>query len=118
MKYTVSIKENRQFRRLYAKGKSVVAPCLVLYYRKTGGRENRLGITVSGKLGNAVTRNKIRRRLHEIYRTHEEQFLPGTSIVIVARARAVTTPYRDLQKTVLKLSDKAGLLRPPVEKQP
>lgn len=111
MKYTVSLKENRQFRRLYAKGKSVVSPSLVLYYRKTNGRENRLGITVSGKLGNAVTRNKIRRRLREIYRTNEERFLPGCTLVVVARMRALDLAYRDLEKTFLHLSRKAGLLK-------
>lgn len=111
MKYTVSLKENRQFRRLYAKGKSVVSPSLVLYYRKTNGRENRLGITVSGKLGNAVTRNKIRRRLREIYRTNEEHFVPGCTIVVVARGRAVRMAYRDLERTFLKLSSKAELLK-------
>jgi len=118
VKYTVSLKENRQFRRLYAKGKSVVSPSLVLYYRKTGGKENRLGITVSGKLGNAVTRNKIRRRLREIYRTNEERFVPGCTIVAVARVRAVRSSYRELEHSFLKLAHKAELLRKKEEAEP
>ena len=77
MKYSVSLKSNRDFRRLYSRGKQAVAPTMVLYTRKNRLKENRLGITTGKKLGNAVTRNRIRRRLREIYRLHEEEFLPG-----------------------------------------
>ena len=55
MKYTVSLKENRVFRRLYAKGRSAVSPTMVLYCRKNGRRENRLGLTTGTKLGHAVS---------------------------------------------------------------
>ncbi len=113
--YTVSIKENRQFRRLYTKGKSEVAPGVVLYYRKTNGKENRLGLTVSTKLGKAVTRNKIRRRLREIYRTHETEFLSGTSLIFVARVRAVHLSYQQLETQCLALAKKGGLLHRPPE---
>ena len=111
MKYTASLKENRQFRRLYAKGKSQVSPLLAVYCRKTGSRENRLGITVGGKLGKAVTRNLIRRRLKEIYRLNEGRFLPGYDIVVVARVRAVYSSYRDLERSFLSLAKRLNLLR-------
>lgn len=87
MKYSVSLKSNRDFRRLYSRGKQAVAPTMVLYTRKNRLKENRLGITTGKKLGNAVTRNRIRRRLREIYRLHEEEFLPGRDLVVVARVR-------------------------------
>ena len=73
MKYTVSLKENRVFRRLYAKGRSAVSPTMVLYCRKNGRRENRLGLTTGTKLGHAVVRNRVRRRLREIYRLQEHR---------------------------------------------
>ena len=111
MKYTVSLKENRQFRRLYAKGKSEVSPYLALYWRKNGLRENRLGITVGGKLGNAVKRNLVRRRLREFYRTNEVQFKPGYDLVVVARVRAVHSSYRDLGNSFLSLARRGKLLR-------
>lgn len=60
MKYSVSLKSNRDFRRLYSRGKQAVAPTMVLYTRKNRLKENRLGITTGKKLGNAVTRNRIR----------------------------------------------------------
>ncbi len=122
MKYTVSLKENRVFRRLYAKGKSAVGPALVLYCRRNGRKENRFGITVGTKLGHAVVRNKVRRRLREIYRLNEDKLLPGHDIVVVARVRAVHSRYADLDKQFLRLAKKLQLLRPqgdpPQEKGP
>lgn len=111
MKYTVSLKQNHIFSRLYAKGKSQVTPHLALYTRKNGSQHSRLGITVSTKLGHAVTRNRVRRRLREIYRLHEEQLLPGYDVVIVARVRAVYSKYSELERSFLKAAKALGLLR-------
>ena len=111
VKFTVSLKENRTFRRLYAKGKSAVGPAMVLYCRKNGRQESRLGLTVSTKLGGAVTRNRIRRRLREIYRLNEDRLVPGYDIVIVARARAVSGRFWDLEREFLRLAKKVQLLR-------
>ncbi len=128
--YTVSLKENRSFRRLYARGKSAVGPALVLYCQKNGQRnfkrngpknampQNRFGITAGTKLGHAVVRNKVRRRLREIYRLNEEKLLPGYDIVVVARMRAVHSRYADLDKQFLRLAKKLQLLRPTESKEP
>ena len=89
MDHTVSLKLNHEFRRLYAKGKSAVNPCMAVYCRKNRLGYNRLGFTTGTKLGKAVVRNRTRRRLREAYRLHEERFLPGYDIVVVARVRAV-----------------------------
>ena len=112
MKFTVSLKENRVFRRLYAKGKSAVGPAMVLYCRKNGGKENRLGLTVGTKLGGAVVRNRVRRRLREIYRLNETKLRPGYDIVVVARVRAVHSRYDRLEAQFLSLADKLGLRVP------
>ena len=66
MKSTTTVKQNYEFRRMYAKGKSGVSSCLVVYYRKNRIGHNRLGVTVSTKLGHAVVRNRVRRRIREI----------------------------------------------------
>ena len=66
MKHTVSLKGNRSFRRMYAKGKSAASSSLALYCRRNGSSENRLGLTVGTKVGKAVRRNLVRRRLREI----------------------------------------------------
>ena len=67
MKNTVSLKENHEFRRLYHRGTSSAGRHLVLYCRKNRLGHNRLGVTVSVKLGHAVVRNRARRRLREVY---------------------------------------------------
>ena len=110
MKFSKSLKLNHIFRRLYHKGKSAAGKYLVIYCRKNGSRENRIGLTVSAKLGHAVVRNRIRRRLREIYRLHENRFQPGWDIVVVARSRAVDAPYKKLEGAYLHLADKLGLL--------
>ena len=112
MKYTVSLKENRVFRRLYAKGRSAVSPTMVLYCRKNGRRENRLGLTTGTKLGHAVVRNRVRRRLREIYRLQEHRLSPGYDIVVVGRDRAVYSRYAELERDFLRLAKKLQLLSP------
>lgn len=110
MRFSHSMKENSLFRRLYARGKSAANSYLVIYCRKNGSTENRIGYTVSKKLGHAVVRNRVRRRLREIYRLHESEFLPGRDIVVVARSRTVGAPYAKLERAFLSLSEKLGLL--------
>lgn len=110
MKYSSSLKLNHIFRRLYhTSGKA--DGLLVLYARKNRTKTNRVGITVSKKLGHAVVRNRTRRRLREVYRLNEEQFLPGWDIVMVARTKAVDASFADLTKSCLNLAKKAGILR-------
>ena len=110
MKYSTSLKLNHIFRRLY-RTSGVADGLLVLYARKNRTDGNRVGVTVSKKLGHAVVRNRTRRRLREVYRLHEEQFTPGWDIVVVARTRAVEAPFDKLTASFLRLAQKAGLLR-------
>ena len=110
MLYTKSLKLNHIFRRLYA-GSGCGNGDLVLYARRNRLEENRVGVTVSKKMGNAVVRNRVRRRLREVYRLHESRFLPGWDIVVVARHRAVTASFQDLTRAYLSLAKKAGVLR-------
>lgn len=109
MKQTVSLKENHMFRCIYAKGRRVVMPTCVVYVRRNQLGRNRLGITASGKLGNAVRRNKIRRRLREIYRTHERGFATGYDLILVARARGMNAPFQKLQRDLLRAARELGV---------
>ena len=97
MNKTVTIKQNHEFRRLYNKGKSAVTPSMVVYCRKSRLPHNRLGITVSTKLGCAVKRNRARRRLRELFRLAQPRLKQGYDVVIVARTRAVTVAHKKLQ---------------------
>ena len=109
MKFSSSLKLNHIFQRLYHT-KGVADGYLVLYARKNRTDTNRVGITVSKKLGKANIRNRIRRRLREAYRLNEEKFQPGWDIVVVARSRAVDAPFDKLTKSYLTLAKKAKLL--------
>ena len=99
MKRTMTVKENYEFRRIYAKGRSGVSPYLVVYVRPNRRGRNRLGVTVSTKLGHAVVRNRVRRRLREIFRLNQG----------VARTRAVGAEYRELERAFLNVCGKLGL---------
>lgn len=110
MKHTRSLKWNHVFRRLYAKGKSAVAPALALYCRRNRLGYTRLGLTVGTKLGNAVIRNRVRRRLKEAYRTNEGRFVAGYDLVVVGRVRAVHSRYGEIERQLLQTADKLGLL--------
>ena len=106
-----SIKKNSRFRTIYATAKSRADRLLVIY-RAPGEEEySRIGITVSGKIGHAVVRNRIRRRIREAVRLSEEKFLPGWDIVFVARKPAAQADYRELEESVMKLSGAMGLLK-------
>ncbi len=109
MKFSSSLKLNHIFRRLYRTGGQANS-CLVLYARKNRTQCNRVGFTVSKKLGKAVVRNRVRRRLREIYRIHEDRFLPGWDIVVVARSRSVEVSFEKLTESFLSLAEKAGIM--------
>ena len=109
MKFSAPLKLNHIFRRLYATPAHANSH-LVLYARRNRLGCNRVGITVSKKLGHAVVRNRARRRLREVYRLHEERFQPGWDIVVVARSKSVTAPFQALTESYLSLAQKAGIL--------
>lgn len=112
MKQTVSMKENHNFRRLYYRGKSAATRYVVVYCLKNRRKYNRLGLTVSTKLGGAVVRNRIKRLLREAYRLHEAEFKIGYDLVFVARARAAEAKCRDVEKALLQAMDVLKLREP------
>ena len=110
MKFSGALKFNHIFQRLYH-SKGYCDGYLALYARKNRTDRNRVGITVSKKLGKAHVRNRTRRRLREVYRLNETKFCPGWDIVVVARSKAVDAAFSQLTKSYLTLAKKAGLLR-------
>ena len=110
MKFSTSLKLNHIFRRLYATSGHANG-YLVLYARKNRTATNRVGVTVGKKLGHAVVRNRVRRRLREVYRLNEELFTPGWDIVVVARSRSISADFGKLTQAYLSLAEKAGILR-------
>ena len=110
-----TLKKNSDFHRLYTRGKSAVNPYLVVYCRKNREGRSRFGYTVSSKLGHAVVRNRVRRRLREIVRLNGARLVPGYDVVIVARSRCVDAKYRKMEEAYLKAVKKLGLLREDAE---
>ncbi len=110
MKFSTSLKLNHVFQRLYRTNGSADS-CLVLYARKNRSMINRVGITVSKKLGKAHVRNRIRRRIREVYRLNEERFQPGWDIVVVARSKCLDVTFEKLTASYLSLAKKAGILK-------
>lgn len=110
MKYSCALKLNHIFQRLYHTSGHANG-LLVLYARKNRTGTNRVGITVSKKLGHAVVRNRIRRRVREVYRLNEETFQSGWDIVVVVRTKAIYADFGSLTQAYLSLAKKAGILK-------
>lgn len=88
----------------------MASQCVVVYCRRNGKAENRLGVTVSTKIGGAVQRNRVRRRLKEIYRLNESKLATGYDIVIVARMKSRFIGYKELEASVLTVFSKLALM--------
>ena len=110
MKAAVTLKENRDFRRLYRKGATAVDRCMVLYCRRNRLGRNRYGFTVSTKLGKAVVRNRARRRLREVVRLNAGCLKQGYDIILVARYRTAKMPWKELNAGFFKCAKKLDLL--------
>lgn len=110
MRFSSSLKLNHIFQRLY-RTSGCSNGYLVLYARPNRLHKNRVGVTVSKKLGKAVVRNRVRRRLREVYRLNEDKFTSGWDIVVVARSRCVGAEFEKLTQSYLSLAQKAGILQ-------
>ena len=103
MKFSESLKKNHQFQFVYKYGRSYANKYLVMYVKENGAGKNRIGISVSKKVGNSVVRHRITRLLRESYRLHEAVFNSGLDIVIVARKSAASVGYFEIEKALLHL---------------
>ncbi len=104
MKYSIGLKKNADFSRVYKRGRSKANRSLVMYILKRQDQTNRLGISVSKKVGNSVIRHRIKRRMKEIYRLNEEKFGTGYDIVFIARNAAADASSAELQKSMMHLA--------------
>ena len=103
MEFTESLRKNKDFQYVYRKGRSCVNKYLVMYIKENGTDKNRIGISVSKKVGNSVVRHRVTRLVRESYRLHEAVFNSGLDIVIVARASAATVGYEEIENALLHL---------------
>lgn len=117
MKNTESLRRKYDFKRVYVKGKSLADYHLVLYCLKNGTDQNRLGISVSKKVGNSVVRSRVTRLIKENYRLDEEHIKKGYDLIFIARVNAKGKDYGTIHRSVIKLLKRHSLYqKPEIEK--
>lgn len=110
MLFTKSLRKNFQFRYVYQKGRSMANRHLVLYYIKNGTTQNRLGISVSKKVGKSVVRSHVTRLIRESYRALEPQLRQGFDFVVIARVSCADASYWQVAESLLHLMKKTGMV--------
>lgn len=105
----ISLCRNSEFQRLYRRGKSAVRPTMVMY--KTKGKSLRLGITAGKKIGGAVCRNRAKRRIRELFRIHQSEFMQGLDICIVARTRILSASADSVEADFMSAAAELGILK-------
>lgn len=103
MRFSESLKKTYEFQNVYKNGRSYANRYLVMYVMENGLGTNRLGISVSRKVGNSVVRHRITRLIRESYRLHENIFNSGLDIVVIARNSASGKNYEDIESALLHL---------------
>ena len=103
MKFSESLKKNSDFQKVYRQGKSYANRYLVMYVLENHTEGNRLGISVSKKVGNSVIRHHLTRLIRESYRLHEDMFNNGLDIVVIARSTARDISYHETESALLRL---------------
>ena len=103
MIFTYPIKKNEDFSIVYKKGRSRANKYFIMYASKNGTDHNRIGVSVSKKVGNSVVRHRIKRLVKESYRLNERMFNSGFDIVVIARSGAADLRFNDVESALLHL---------------
>jgi len=111
MKFTESLKKNGQFRYVYNRGKSIANRQLVVYVLDNGSEFNRLGVSVSKKVGISVVRSRVTRLIKENYRLAELEIRLGFDIVVIARTAVKDSDFAEVSRSLAHLLKKHGLLK-------
>ena len=111
MKYSISLKKNSDFQFIYDNGISYANKYLVMFVRTNDLEINRVGVSVSKKVGNSVIRHRIKRVIKECYRLHEEMFNNGLDIVVIARASIKGKNYKAIESALLHVSNLHSILK-------
>ena len=111
MKHSESLKKNMDFQNVYKNGKSYANKYLVMYILENDLNKNRIGISVSKKVGNSVIRHRITRLVRESYRLQEEMFNSSLDIVVIARSTAREVGYKEIESALLHLGNLHGILK-------
>ncbi len=110
MKFSESLKKNMEFQNVYNNGTSYANRYLVMYVLKNDLNRNRIGISVSKKVGNSVIRHRITRLIRESYRLHEDMFNSSLDIVVIARSTASGVSFKEVESALLHLGGLHGII--------
>lgn len=106
-----TIKKNSEFQYVYHNGKSLANKYLVIYILENGLEKNRIGISVSKKVGNSVVRHRVTRLIRESYRLNEKKLNQNFDIIIIARPAANNRKYKEIESALLHLAGLHHILR-------
>ena len=111
MKKTIMIKKNYEFKNLFSKGKFLYGENIHMYIKENMSKNNRLGIAVSKKQGNAVNRNRIKRLIRENYKIYEDKIKVGTSILVIINKKKNIKDinYYEIKDDFIKIFNKSNL---------
>lgn len=100
-----------EFKKVYSNGKNYWNRNLTLYVKKNKLEESRVGFTITKKIGNAVVRNKIRRRMKEIYRLNLHLIKEGYDLVFIPKKNVIDISYKELESAMLHILKISGSLK-------
>ena len=117
MVFSDSLKKYTDFQRVYKKGKSFANKYLIMYILNNDTQENRIGISVSKKVGNSVVRHRITRLIRESYRLNELKFVRGLDIVVIARSGAKERNFFEIESALLHLGKIHSILNGSIDRK-
>lgn len=115
LKLSESLKSNQDFQKVYKNGKSYANRYLVMYILENGREYNRLGISVSKKVGNSVVRHRVTRLIRESFRLNEDRFHSGWDMIVIARTTAKHKRYEEICSALLHLGKLHRIVKEMIE---
>ena len=107
----IILRDKQEFNRVYTKGSSYMNKWLVIHVMHSSNTKGKVGFTVGKKIGNAVTRNRIKRLMREVYRIHQHKILPEVSIILIGRQSLINANFNNIIKAFIDVCKKAKILK-------
>lgn len=105
------LRKNSDFKKVYSKGKSCADHFLVLFVLPNDLGRNRIGLSVSKKIGKAIKRNRVKRLFREVYRLNKDKLIQGFDLIFLARKDAIKLDFPKMERSILRLYKRAKILK-------